>query len=395
MMRLPMLYADHAATTPLFPEVLEAMRPWLTGLCGNPSSIHAAGRAARQAVEEARARVAAAIGARPEEIVFTSGGTESDTLAVVGGARARRQDDETRRRVLFPGTEHAAVREAALSLRAEGFEPVELRVAPSGTVIPDEVPLEGAALVSTMLANNETGVVFEGLPRLAARARAAGVLVHTDAVQAVGKVPMDVAALGVDLLSFTAHKLGGPKGVGALWVRRGTRLLALQPGGGQEKGRRGGTEAVAEVAGLAAALERAVAAREAEAARLGALRDRFERELSRLVPGLVVHGAEAPRLPGTSSVAFPGVSAETLLVALDLEGVAASSGSACSSGTTKPSRILLAAGVPAPEVLSTVRFSFGWTTTDEEVKRLLELLGPLVARVREASPDLIPGAARS
>lgn len=383
------LYADHAATTPLFPEVLEAMRPWLSGLCGNPSSVHAPGRAARRAVEEARAELAAAVGAQPDEIVLTSGGTEADVLAVAGGARARREEEPARRRVLFPGTEHAAVRESALALGPEGFEPVELPADGFGTVAPrDFGPLHDAALVSAMLANNETGVVFTRLPDLAAAARAAGALVHTDAVQAVGKIPVDVTALGVDLLTFTAHKLGGPKGVGALFIRRGVRVRPIQAGGGQEKGRRGGTEDVSAIAGFAAAVRRAVAGREAEASRLRALRDRFEEELRRLFPGLLVHGEGAERLPTVTSAAFPGVSAEALLQALDLEGVAASAGSACSSGTTKPSRILTAAGLPRETVLATVRFSFGWTTTPGEVDRLLALLPALVGRIRSAEASV-------
>jgi cysteine desulfurase len=262
---------------------------------------------------------------------------------------------------------------------------VELPCGRDGLVEPDRVPLEGAALVSAMLANNETGIVFAALPELAARARKAGVLVHTDAVQAVGKLPVDVKVLGIDLLSFTAHKLGGPKGVGALWIRGGVRVRPLQPGGGQERGRRGGTEDVAEIAGFAAAVKRAVGSREGEARRLSSLRDRLEAGLLRLFPGALVHGASAVRLPGTSSVAFPGIPAETLLVALDLEGVAASAGSACSSGTTKPSRILAAAGVPREEILSTVRFSFGWATTEEDVERLLALLPGVLARVQAAA----------
>lgn len=385
------LYVDHAATTPLFPEVLEAMTPWLTGLCGNPSSVHAPGRAARRAVEDAREEVAGAVGARPEEIVFTSGGTESDTLAVAGGARARREEEPARRRVVFPATEHAAVREAALDLRREGFDVSEAPAGADGlTPLPSFEPLAETALVSAMLVNNETGVVFGGLAELAARARAAGARVHADAVQAVGKVPVDVRELGVDLLTFTAHKLGGPKGVGALYVRKGIRLHALQPGGGQEKGRRGGTEDVAAVVGFAAALRRAAERREAEAQRLGALRERLEAGLARMAPGLLVHGSGALRAPHVSSVAFPGVPAETLLMALDLEGIAASSGSACSSGTTKPSRILLAAGVPPEEVLSTVRFSLGWSTEADDVERLLAVLPPLLSRVRGAVGTVSP-----
>jgi cysteine desulfurase len=382
------VYADHHATTPLRPEALEAMRPWLAGFAANPSSLHAPGRAARAAVEGARERIAALLGVRPEELVFTSGGTESDALAVCGGARAARDGEPRRTRVAFSAAEHAAVREAARGLRREGFEPVEVPV--DGTGQPREDGLAAAiddrtALLSLILAGNETGARNGAIAESAAAARAAGAFVHTDAVQAVGKVPVRPSELGIDLLSFTGHKLGGPKGAGALWVRRGVRLSPLFTGGGQERGRRGGTENVAAIAGLAAALEAALARLDEEGRRVGALRDAFEAGLRERVPGVWFNGlGPAGRLPTASSVTFPGVDGETLLVALDLEGVAASSGSACSSGTPAPSRVLLACGLPEAEVRATLRFSFGWTTTEEDVGRLLEVLPPLVARVRAA-----------
>ena len=380
------VYADHHATTPLRPEALEAMIPWLSGLAANPSSIHAPGREARKAVEAARRQVASALGALPDEVVFTSGGTESDALAVCGGARAARAADPARRRVLFSAAEHAAVREAARSLAPEGFEPVELPVdgrgLPHGETL--AAALDGrAALLSLILANNETGVVNRGLAVSAAAARAAGALVHTDAVQAVGKVPVRPSELGVDLLSFTGHKLGGPKGAGVLWVRAGTRLTPFFPGGGQERGRRGGTENVPAIVGLGAAVAAAGAGLAAEAARVGALRDAFEAGVLARVPGARVNGrgaAPGDRLPTASSITFPGSDAETLLAALDLEGVAASSGSACASGTPAPSRVLLACGMPAAEVRATLRFSFGRTSTAEDVEALLALLPSLVAR---------------
>ena len=364
------------------------MRPWLTGFAANASSLHAPGRAARAAVEGARERIAAVLAARPEELVFTSGGTESDALAVCGGARAARDEEPLRTRVAFSAAEHAAVREAARSLRREGFEPLELPV--DGTGLPREDGLAAAidgrtALLSLILAGNETGVRNGAIAESAAAARAAGALVHTDAVQAVGKVRVRPSELGVDLLSFTGHKLGGPKGAGVLWVRRGVRLSPLFAGGGQERGRRGGTENVAAIAGLAAALEAALGHLEEEGQRLGALRDAFEAGLRERVPQTRINGlGPAGRLPTASSVTFPGADGETLLVALDLEGVAASSGSACSSGTPAPSRVLLACGLPEAEVRATLRFSFGWTTTEEDVGRLLEVLPPLVARVRAA-----------
>jgi cysteine desulfurase len=384
------VYADYHSTTPLRPEALEAMLPWLEGLAANPSSIHGPGRAAREAVEAARGEVAAALGASPEEVVFTSGGTESDALAVLGGARAAHVRNPERTRVLFSAAEHAAVREAARSLAPEGFEPVELPV--DGRGLPREESFAaaldgGAALVSFILANNETGVVNAKLPEAARAARAAGALFHTDAVQAVGKVPVRPAALGADLVSFTGHKLGGPKGAGVLWVGKGTRLAPLFSGGGQERGRRGGTENVPAIVGLGAAVRAAVSAMERDASRIGALRDAFETGVLETVPGARINGkggGRGERLPTASSVTFPGVDGETLLAALDLEGVAASSGSACSSGTPAPSRVLLACGMPEAEVRSTLRFSFGWASRGEDAELLVRILPKLVARCRAA-----------
>ena len=380
-----LLYADHHATTPVFPEVLDAMAPW-AAFSGNPSSVHAGGRASRQAIERARADVAEAIGSRPEEIVFTSGGTESDNLAVRGGAIAAREKDPARAAVLFTAAEHPAVREAARSLVSLGFEAAEIAVDGFGLPRPEalDARLDGrAALVSSILANNETGVVNGELPRLAARARAAGALTHTDAVQAVGKIPVDVRDLGVDLLSLTAHKFGGPKGAGALWVRTGTRLTSLFAGGGQEKGRRAGTENVAAIVGLAAAIRLAVSRMDSESQRLAALRDRLEEGLRSAVPGLRVNGTGAggpARLSTASSAVFPGVSGELLLAALDLEGIAVSSGSACASGTTKPSAVLVAMGLSSESARGTLRFSFGWTTRPEEIDRLLAAVPRVWAR---------------
>jgi cysteine desulfurase len=382
------VYADHHATTPLRPEALEAMLPWLGSLAANPSSIHSPGRAARRAVESAREAVAASLGASPDEIVFTSGGTESDTLAVRGAALAVRDREPGRDRVVFSAAEHAAVYEAARALAADGFEPVELPV--DGAGLPCEEGLASAlgartALVSLILAGNETGIVNVRIPQAARVARAAGAVVHTDAVQAVGKIPVRPAALGVDLLSFTGHKFGGPKGAGGLWVRKGVRLRPLFRGGGQERGFRGGTENVPAIVGLGAALTAAVAGMEGEARRLGTLRDLFEAGLLARVPGVRINGVEEvprERLPAATSVTFSGADGESLLAALDLEGVAASSGSACASGTPSPSRVLLASGMPAAEVRATLRFSFGWTSSEADVTRLLAILPELVARAR-------------
>lgn len=386
----PAVYADHHATTPLRPEALEAMLPWLTSLAANPSSIHAPGRAARKAVESAREEVAAALGVRADEIFFTSGGTESDALAVRGGALAAREREAGRSRVVFSAAEHAAVREAGRSLAADGFEPVEVPVDGQGLPVEERLAwaLDGkTAVVSSILASNETGVVNGRIPDLARAARAAGAVVHTDAVQAVGKVPVRPGALGVDLLSFTGHKFGGPKGAGVLWARKGVRLRALFGGGGQERGLRGGTENVPAIAGLGAALTAAVAAMEADVRRLEALRDGFEAQLCALVPGSRINGVgpgRPQRLPTVTSVTFPGADGETLLAALDLEGIAASSGSACASGTPAPSRVLLACGMPLAEVRSTLRFSFGWSSSEGDVAAILAALPGLVARARTA-----------
>lgn len=384
------VYADHHATTPLSDEALEAMRPWLSAPA-NASSIHAFGRAARRALEEAREAVALSIGAEPSEIAFTSGGTESDNLAVRGGALAVREKDPARRRIVISAAEHPAVREAAVALQTEGLVVDEVPCGASGVPATSGVIAalsRETALVSLVLANNETGAINRDLGVAAERARAQGALIHTDAVQAIGKIPVDVRALGVDLLSLTAHKFGGPKGAGALYVRRGARVLPLFLGGGQEKGRRPGTENVPAIVGLGAAIRAAVSRLPAESARLGALRDRFESGLAAAGIPVRLNVAEGPpgsRLPTVTSATFPGADGETLLVALDLEGVAVSTGSACSTGTTKPSRVLRALGLSEADARSTLRFSFGRTTTEEEIERLLEVVPAVVWRVRGAT----------
>lgn len=381
MPQTPLLYADHHATTPLAPEAFDAMLPWLR-LAGNPSSVHRPGREARRAVEEARASVARALGASPAEIVLTSGGTESNALAVRGGAAAARGADPRRTVVACTAAEHPAVHEAVAALGREGFTVHEIPVNGEGLPGAEMGGLLGpeTALIAAILANNETGALFEGLPETSRRAREAGVIFHTDAVQAVGKIPVDVSALGVDLLSLTGHKFGGPKGAGALYVRRGVAVFPLQPGGGQEKGRRGGTENVAAIVGLGAAIRVATGRLAEEGRRLASLRDRFEEGLRIRLPGVRFHASGAGRLPSVSSVLIPRADAESLVVALDLEGIAVSAGSACHAGTTKPSRVLLALGVTPADARSTLRFSFGRTTTDEEIDRLLEAVPRLVRR---------------
>ena len=384
-----LLYADHHATTPILPEAVEAMLPWLSGLAANPSSVHGPGRKARRAVEEARDEVARALGASSAEIVFTSGGTEANALAVRGGAWAARSADGRRWAVVFTAGEHPAVREAVASLGREGFTPREVPVEATGA--PSLAVLEGAlspdvALVSAILANNETGAVDLHVGAVARAAREKGILFHTDAVQAVGKLPVDVGALGVDLLSLTGHKFGGPKGAGALYVRKGVAIFALQPGGGQEKGRRGGTENVAASVGLGVAIREAARSLDEESRRVRSLRDRFEAGLSASVPGVRFVAAGGERLPTVSSAVLPGADGEILLAALDLEGIAASAGSACHAGTTTPSRVLLAMGWTPDEARSTLRFSFGRTTSEADIERLLEAVPRLARRVAHGHP---------
>ena len=373
------VYLDHAASAPPRPEVREAMLPYLGERFGNPSSIHAFGRALRAALEDARARLAAVLGASPGEIAFTHAGTEADNLAVIGRARAERGAA-----VACSAVEHKAVLYAAKAAAAEG---APLRIIPvdgDGVVRLDalrEALIERPAIVSVMWTNNEVGVLqpVDEVARLCAEA---GAVFHSDAVQALGKVPVRVDRVPVGLLSFSAHKLGGPKGIGALYVRRGTRLEPLLHGGGQERGLRPGTEDVAAAVGFAVAAEVAEAEREREMARLGALRDRLEAGLRERIPELVVNGAGAPRLATISNVSVPGADPEALLMSLDLEGIAASSGSACSSGAVEPSHVLTAMGI-APEAAGpSVRFSLGRTTTEADIARVLEVFPAIVERVR-------------
>jgi cysteine desulfurase len=374
------IYLDHAATTPVRPEVVEAMVPLLGGGY-NPSSLHAEGRAARAAVDTARETVARVLGAAPREIVFTGGGSEADVLAVAGAARALRARG---RHVVTTAIEHHAVLHAVEVLERDGWRVTRLPVDERGLVDPDTFAAAltpETTVASVMLANNELGVI-EPVARLAALARERGVLFHTDAVQAAGWLPLDVRELGVDLLSLSAHKFHGPKGVGVLYVRRGTPLEPLIVGGGQEHGLRAGTENVAGIAGFATALALAEAERPATAPRLAALRDRLQDGILAAVPDAAVNGADAPRLPGVLSVAFAGAPSDALLMALDLDGIAASAGSACAAGSLEPSHVVAALGVPETHRLGVIRFSLGRATTDAEIDDVLRRLPALVARVR-------------
>lgn len=368
------LYLDHAATTPMRPAVRAAMEPYLADRFGNPSSAHAAGRRARAALEEARERVADALGAAPGEIVFTSGGTEADNLAVLGRWRTGG------RGVALSAIEHSAVRLAAAQAAREGAAVTTVAVDESGRLdlgALDEALEDPHSVVSVMWANNEVGTV-QPVREVAERCREEGVVFHTDAVQAVGHVPVSVADVPCDLLSLTAHKLGGPVGVGALYVRDGVELEPLIFGGGQEAGLRSGTSNVAGAVGLAEAVARATTEVTDEAARLAKLRDRLEGALLEALPGAEVNGA-GTRLPHISSLSLQGVEPDVLLASLDLAGLAISSGSACHSGAASPSHVLLAMGRERDAV---IRFSLGWSTRLEEVDEAVRRFLEVVERVR-------------
>ncbi|HTW84667.1 MAG TPA: cysteine desulfurase family protein [Candidatus Sulfotelmatobacter sp.] len=374
------IYLDNAATTTVRPEVVATMTPLLGGGY-NPSSLHAEGRAARAVVDEARATVARILGAAPREIVFTGGGSEADVLAIVGTARALR---ERGRHVVTSAIEHHAVLHAVDVLERDGWTVTRLPVDARGLVDPAAFAAaltDRTTVASIMLANNELGVI-EPIAELAALARARGVRFHTDAVQAAGWLPLDAGALGVDLLSLSAHKFNGPKGVGVLYVRGGTPVEAQIVGGGQEHGLRSGTENVAGIAGFAAALALAEAERPAVAERVAALRDRLEAGVLATIPDVRVNGTGAPRLPSILSAAFADAPGDALLIRLDLEGIAASAGSACAAGSLEPSHVALALGLDPRFRLGVIRFSLGRTTTAEEIETVLARLPALLVGVR-------------
>jgi cysteine desulfurase len=391
-----MTYLDHAATTPVLPEVLTAMTEQL-GRVGNASSLHASGRAARRAAEQSREQLADALGARPSEVLFTGGGTESDNLAVKGLYWARRQADQRRRRIVVSPAEHHAVLDSVEWLaKHDGAEITWLRVEPTGRVTPEamaEALGDGSdvAVSSVMWANNEIGTVSD-IPALADIAHAVGVPLHTDAVQAVGQVPVDFAASGADALTMTGHKLGGPMGAGALLLRRDLDCTPLLHGGGQERDVRSGTLDVAAIVGLAVAAAAATVARAERAERLAALRDRLVDGVVERVPDAQLNGAPLDdvlgsargRLPGNAHLSFPGAEGDALLMLLDARGVECSTGSACSAGVARPSHVLLAAGADADRARSSLRFSLGHTSTDDDVDALLDVIGPVVERARRA-----------
>jgi cysteine desulfurase len=384
-------YLDHAATTPLLPEAAAALVDAL-GRVGNASSLHSSGRRARRAVEEARERVAAALGAGPSEVLFTAGGTEADNLAVKGLYWARRAADPRRRRVLASAVEHHAVLDPVHWLvEHEGAEVCWLPVDRLGRVHPADVAAaldqdpESVALVTVMWANNEVGTV-QPVAEIAALARDAGVPMHSDAVQAFGQLDVDFAASGLDCLTVSSHKIGGPLGVGALVARRGLELTPVLHGGGQERGARSGTLDAPSITAFGVAAEVSAADRAGQAGRVGELRDELVDVVLDAVPDAVLRGDPDPagRLPGNAHFTFPGCEGDSLLYLLDARGVECSTGSACQAGVPQPSHVLLAMGVSEREARGALRFSLGRSSTEDDVHRLADAIGPVVGRARAA-----------
>jgi cysteine desulfurase len=376
------IYLDHNATTPLLPEVIDRMTGTLREEFGNPSSVHHFGQQAKAAIDEARTEVATLLSADPSEVLFTSGGTESDNIAIRGAAEAL--EATGRRHLIASSIEHEAVLNTLKALAKRGWRTTLLPVDQTGIVAPDALRAalaDDTALVSVMHANNEIGTI-QPIAELARVAHDRGALFHTDAVQSAAKLPVSVRSLGVDMLSISAHKFYGPKGVGALWIRRGLRVLPLLTGGRQERSRRAGTENVAGIVGMGVAARIARGKMADEGTRLSSLRDRLEAEILAAVPGTAVNGAREPRVPNTTNVSFDRVEAESLLIALDLEGIAVSTGSACSSGTLEPSHVLKAMGFNAHRAQNSIRFSLGASSTDAEIDRVIAVLPKMVEKLR-------------
>jgi cysteine desulfurase len=377
-----MIYLDHNATTPIDPRVYEAMEPYLTEYYGNPSSIYRAGQDVRKAVEDARDALAGLLGAKPREVLFTSGGTESDNTAIKGIALNRGSGH-----IITSAIEHPAVIEVVRWLEKRGFTATYVGADSDGLVNPEEVRqaiTDETIVISIMHANNEVGTI-QPIEEIAAIAHERGVLFHTDAVQTTGKIKIDVDATGIDLLSLSAHKFYGPKGVGALYVKKGTRFDPCVHGGHQERGIRGGTENVASIIGLGKAAEIAMAEMDEESKRVRSLRDKLEKGLAESITDLRFNGHREKRMYNTASVIVKYVEGEAMLLNLDYHGIAASSGSACTSGSLDPSHVLLAMGIPAPIAHGSLRFSLGRATTEEGVDKVIEVLPPIVEKLRAMS----------
>ncbi len=379
------VYLDHNATTPVRAEVLEAMLPYFKEKFGNASSVHGFGREAKVALEEAREKVAYLFGAFPQEIFFTSGGTESDNLAIKGAAFANRKKGK---HIITSRIEHHAVLESCKFLEKEGFEVAYLPVDSLGMVDPDDLRKalrEDTVLVSIMYVNNEVGTI-QPIEKLSKIAKEKGAYFHTDAVQAVGKIPIDVRRLEVDMISVSGHKIYGPKGVGALFVRKGVRITPWSHGGHHERSRRAGTENVPAIVGFAKALELINQNMEEENNRLRELTQRFYQKLLDSIPDVILNGDLNHRIPNTLNLSFKGVEGESVILSLDLKGVAVSSGSACTSGTLEPSHVLAAMGVDPAIVQGAIRFSFGKDNTTEDVEYVANLLPEIINRLRSMSP---------
>jgi len=375
------IYLDHNATTPIDPAVADAMDGALREDFGNASSVHGWGQRAKARLDAARGAVASLLGADAAEIVLTGSGTEADVLAVRGAAEAL--EASGRRHLVVSTIEHEAVLQTARALARRGWDVSWLGVDASGVVDPaalEALVTDRTALVSVMLANNEVGTI-QPIAALAAIAHHRGALFHTDAVQAAGKLPIDVTALGVDLLAISGHKFSGPKGTGALWVRRGTRLVAQMTGGRQERNRRAGTENVPGLVGLGVAAARARTHLD-DVGRIAVLRDTLEHDVLAAVPGTHVNGRRDARVANTSNIGFEGIEAESLVIAYDLEGIAVSTGSACSSGTLEPSHVLKAMGLEPHDTQNAIRYSLGWSTTEADVARVVAVTPALVERLR-------------
>jgi len=388
------VYLDHAATTPMVPAAIEAMTRHLSDV-GNPSSLHASGRRARRVVEEARETIALALDCRPGDVVFTSGGTEADNLALKGTYWSRREADPRRTRILSTAIEHHAVLDPLIWLADEiGAEVELLPVDETGRLELDALRSavdrdpESVALISVMWANNEVGTL-QPIDEVVAIAAPHGIPVHTDAIQAVGAVPVDFSAIGVDLMTITGHKIGGPFGVGALLVRRELEVTAMLHGGGQERDIRSGTLDAPAIAGFAAAVEAAVKAQPEHAERLAELRDRLVREVQQVVPDAIANGHPTERLPGNAHLRFPGCAGDSLLMLLDARDIECSTGSACSAGVAQPSHVLMAMGLPEEDALSSLRFSLGHTSTDADVDALVAAIGPCVDRARASRHPVV------
>ena len=381
------IYLDHAATTPTRPEVAKAMLPYFTDTSGNPSSIYSYGREAKGAVEEARTKVAELVGARSEEIIFTSGGTEADNYALKGVAYSNERKGN---HIITTSIEHHAVLEVCKFLERRGYRITYLPVDKYGLVDPDDVKraiTDKTILISVMHANNEVGTI-EPVAEIGKIVREAGVYFHSDAVQTVGHIPVNVAELKVDLLSISGHKFYGPKGVGALYVRKGTRLVSLMHGGQQERRHRAGTENVPAIVGLGKAVELAGREMRKEAERLAYLRDKLIKGLGEKIDHIRLNGHPARRLPNNVNVSVDFVEGESMLLNLDLEGICASTGSACSSASLEPSHVLLALGLPAEQAHGSLRFTLGQENTEADVERVLEVLPGIVTKLRAMSPLL-------